>query len=171
MQLLRLGILMLCWLGTNAFLSRKGAAGTLNAKPLSIVKSKNNKNNNIKDKDKNNIKDKNKKNSRNNNPTKEKGGLSKSSKVEPKGRRTNSSTKGTSTALVEASWMSEQFQSLSAFVMSRPAAGEAPYILVGVRYCILAMFFCLAAVAIIDSFSQVPSLFGEATIVVSRPSG
>ena len=72
-------------------------------------------------------------------------------------------------AVVETARIAKQFRALRAFVLSRPAEGEAPYLLVGVRYLIVALFFCLAGVAIIDSFSQVPSLFGEATIVVSRP--
>lgn len=53
--------------------------------------------------------------------------------------------------------------------MSQLAQGEALCLLVGVRNLIVAMFFYPAGIAIINSLSQVPSLFGESTIVVTRP--
>ena len=166
MQLLRPTILMLCWLGISAFGSKKAVVVPPKAKPSRGIANDKKNNNKAKNVNKSN--------------KKEIGMFGKAAKAEPKGRGgrtndkkvgrvTNVSKKKGSTAVVKSTWISEQFASLSSFVMSRPAVGGAPYLLLGVRYLIVAMFFCLAAVAIIDSFSQVPSLFGEATIVVSKP--
>ncbi|KAI2512722.1 hypothetical protein MHU86_1718 [Fragilaria crotonensis] len=171
---LRTGILILCFLGsidkTDAFLSRSGAVVAPNTKQ----QGKRGKDNAKKNDKTVKIRPDKKKDTKT--VAKEKGG-SRKPKVDPKavGRGNKNAAAGNNkssmTAVVEATttWLSKQFQSLSAFVMSRPAQGEAPYLLVGVRYLIVAMFFCLAGIAIIDSFSQVPSLFGEATIVVTRP--
>lgn len=166
---LRTGILILCLLGgtTDAFLSRKGAVATPNTKAQGkLGKDSANKNGKTVK-----IRPDKKKDTK---PVRKEKGGSQKSKVDPKavGRGNKNGAarnKSSKTAVVDTTWVSTQFQSLSAFVMSRPAEGEAPYLLVGVRYLIVAMFFCLAGIAIIDSFSQVPSLFGEATVVVSRP--
>jgi hypothetical protein len=166
---LRTAILILCLLGgrTDAFLSRQGAVAAPNKKQQGH-RGKDSGNKNGKD-----VKIRPDKKKDTKTVTKEKGG-SRKRKGDPNAvgrgdKNAAAHNKSSMTALVDTTWVSKHFQSLSAFVMSRPAEGEAPYLLVGVRYLIVAMFFCLAGIAIIDSFSQVPSLFGEATIVVSKP--
>ena len=60
------------------------------------------------------------------------------------------------------------YQSVKDFLLTSSGPEEPPYLLVGIRYLVVAMFFCLAALAIIDSFSKVPSVFGDTILVVPR---
>ena len=89
-------------------------------------------------------------------------------KIKSRNRNRNPGKEVIETPASVSSWISSHWQSLRSLILSSPGPGGTPYVLIGVRYLVLAMFVCLAAVSIIDSFSKVPSLFGEATIVVTR---
>ena len=57
------------------------------------------------------------------------------------------------------------------FIRTSPGPGEDPYIMVGLRYVLIVTFFCVAALAVLDSLSQVSSVFGGVlteTIVVKQ---
>jgi len=59
--------------------------------------------------------------------------------------------------------------SLWGFILTSPGPGEDPYVMVGLRYVLIFTFFCVAALAVLDSLSQVSSVFGGVlteTIVV-----
>jgi hypothetical protein len=73
---------------------------------------------------------------------------------------------GTESSLLSKTY--NTYQSFKDFLLASPGPGEPPYLLVGIRYLVVAMFSCLAALAIVDSFSKVPSVFGDTNIVVPR---
>lgn len=88
-----------------------------------------------------------------------------------KKRTAGNKSGGVVVATNESLWVSKvyhTYQSVKDFLLTSSGPEEPPYLLVGIRYLVVAMFFCLAALAIIDSFSKVPSVFGDTILVVPR---
>jgi hypothetical protein len=66
-------------------------------------------------------------------------------------------------------WLTPLQNSIRQFVLKGPNPGETPYIVIGVRRLIVALFIMIVTLAIVDSFSQVPEIFGDPSTIVVPP--